>query len=404
MKPSIDEKKLPLLLQTLAKIGLNSHGGIDRVAFSKADIEGRLWVAEQMERAGMSVYTDAAGNTVGRYPGRENARPPIVLGSHTDTVPNGGKFDGALGVLASVDCIHALNREKLHLRHPVEVINFAAEEATMAGGTFGSQAMTGKINLARLDKPAWDGRIVREHLKDAGLDPDNLAQAARGAGSVAAFLELHIEQGGILASSEIPIGIVDGIVGIRRYDVKFNGYANHAGTTPMDLRQDALVMAAAFILDVRGIAVHWGIVGTVGTVHVHPGAPNVIPGRVELSVEIRGLDEKMIENAEGDLKEKAEKAKADFERITYVKPVKSALLITETIIEACKELSLDYKIMGSGAGHDAMSMASIAPQAMLFVPSQKGISHSPDEFTDMENCILGANILLSALIKLDRKF
>jgi N-carbamoyl-L-amino-acid hydrolase len=384
----------------LARFGVGPSGGINRMAYSQADQEARAWVGAQMREIGLIVHTDQAGNSIGVYPGQVPHLPSIAVGSHTDTVPEGGRYDGALGVVAALACVRALQEDGIRLRHPVQVINFAAEEATM-GGTLGSQAMAGLLDQTVLDRRAWDDRPVADHLRAAGLDPVAIVEARRRSGSLAAFLELHVEQGGTLEAAGVTMGVVEGIVGIRRYTVIFEGYANHAGTTPMAARQDALVMAAPFILAVRDTAVARGIVGTIGTLRLQPGAPNVIPGRVDLDVEIRGLHEDILDDAAADLAQQAQQAGAEFRPISSKPPVKSDPRLLEALTAACEELGLPYQRMPSGAGHDAMCIASIAPQAMLFVPSRGGVSHSPDEYTDPESCVDGARVLLTALLKLD---
>jgi N-carbamoyl-L-amino-acid hydrolase len=402
MRPILDGEQLLHNLETLAQIGVDPAGGLNRIAYNPADREARVWVEAQMRAVGMAVQTDAAGNSRGLYPGNQADLSPIALGSHTDTVPNGGRFDGALGVLAALACVRALHEAKIQLRHPVEVINFAAEEATMSGGTFGSRAMVGALTGSAIAQPAWDGRPVADHLRAAGLEPAAVVdQARRPAGSLAAYLELHIEQSGMLEAARMPIGVVEGIVGIRRYTVLFTGYANHAGTTPMAGRRDALVMAAPFILAVREIAMAYEIVGTVGVLQVKPGASNVIPGQVVLDFELRGLDEAVLDSAEATLAQHAQEAGAEFRRVNHKSPTLSDPRLIDALTAACDELKLAYQRMSSGAGHDAMCMAAIAPQAMLFVPSRGGISHSPDEFTEPEQCVAGARVLLAALLKLD---
>lgn len=399
--PLIDGEQLLEDLENLAQFGADPGGGLMRIAYSTEDQQARLWVVEQMQALGMTVRRDEAGNSIGLYPGTSPDLLPIALGSHTDTVPHGGRYDGALGVLAALACVRALNQAGVQLRHPVEVINFAAEEATMSSGTFGSRSMTGTLNVEDVDKAAWDGRPVAEHLRTADLNPAEITQALRPKGSLAAYLELHIEQGGLLEMEKTAIGVVEGIVGIRRYDVIFNGYANHAGTTPMKGRKDALVMAAPFISAVPQIATAHQIVGTVGIVTVHPGAPNVIPGRVELSLEIRGLHDSILDEAEAELAQFAAKQEGELRHVGYKEPTTSDPCLVDALVAACDELDLSYKRMPSGAGHDAMCMASIAPQTMLFVPSHNGVSHSPDEYTTPEDCVNGARVLLGALLRLD---
>lgn len=401
MIPVIDGEQLLDDLDTLAQFGIDPEGGLSRVAYNPADQQARRWVEAQMQAAGMSTRTDSAGSSIGLYPGTDSNLAPIALGSHTDTVPNGGRYDGALGVLSALACVRALHQANIQLRHPVEVINFAAEEATMSSGTLGSRAMAGKLENGDVAKIAWDGRPVSQHLHEAGLNPDELHQAARPKGSVAAYLELHVEQGGTLDMEQIPIGIVEGIVGIRRYDVVFKGYANHSGTTPMALRKDALVMAAPFISVVPQVAEAHNIVATIGAVTVFPGAPNVIPGRVKLILETRALGDAALDKAEAEMFRQVQQAGGEIEPMGHKEPAICDKRLLDAFMAACHDLNLTYKRMPSGAGHDAMCMASITPQAMLFVPSRGGVSHSPDEFTTAEDCVNGAQVLLGALLKLD---
>jgi N-carbamoyl-L-amino-acid hydrolase len=398
--PVLDSERMLADLDALAQIGRGPDGALARIAYSPADQAGRAWVAAQLHALGLRVRADAAGNTIGLYAVTADL-PPIALGSHTDTVPNGGTYDGALGIVAALACVRALHAARTSLRHPVEVINFAAEEATMAGGTTGSQAMAGLFNPAILDKAAWDGRPVREHLLAAGLDPAAFSTARRAPGSLAAYLELHIEQGDLLATAGVPIGIVTGFVGIRRYAVTFQGYANHAGTTPMHRRQDALVAAAPFITFVRDLAVAYDVVGTIGTLTVQPGAPNVIPGRVELIVEIRGLDSDRLDQVETALGEQARRAVARVVKVVSKPPVQADPGVVGALAAACEALGLAAMQMPSGAGHDAMCIATLCPQAMIFVPSQGGVSHSPDEYSAPEDCVNGARVLLAGLLQLE---
>jgi N-carbamoyl-L-amino-acid hydrolase len=402
MQPVIDGQQLLDDLQALAHFGAAPDGGVNRIAYSAPDRQARAWLEDQMQALGMVVQTDPAGNSLAAYPGQQAELPPIGLGSHTDTVPQGGRYDGSLGVLAALACIRALHESQTILRHPLELFNFAAEEATMAGGTLGSRALIGQLDAeADLARAAWDGRPVVDHLQAAGLDPARISQARRPEGSLAAYLELHIEQGARLEAAGIPIGVVEGIVGIRRYEVVFHGYANHAGTTPMSRRQDALVSAAPFILAVREEAVAHQIVGTIGTLQLYPGAPNVIPGQVELGLEIRGLDESVLDAVETALARLAEQAGGQLTRTASKAPVVSDPRLVDALVAACEALNLSYQRLPSGAGHDAMCIAEIAPQAMLFVPSRGGVSHSPDEYTAPEDCLTGARVLLAALLRLD---
>ncbi|HEX7101242.1 MAG TPA: Zn-dependent hydrolase [Nitrolancea sp.] len=400
MGVEIDGARLVADLRELGQIGLTERGGLMRVAFSQADLAGRAWVRERMQ-AVMDVRVDPAGNMIGRYPGCEPELMPIALGSHTDTVPDGGKYDGALGVLAALACVEALARDGVTLRHPVEVINFNSEEAAVAGGTFGSRAMAGQFDPTILRQTTVDGRLIADIVRGAGVDPDQIVTAARPQGSLAAYLELHPEQGGRLETAGIPIGVVEGIVAIRRFVVTFHGYANHAGTTPMEQRRDALVVAAPFILAVRSTAIVHNVVGTVGTLRIEPGASNVIPGRVDLSLEIRGQDDGLLDAVEGELRTLAQGSGGDFKPISAKPAVASDPWLVEQLAAASESLGLPYQRMSSGAGHDAMCMAGITREAMLFVPSRGGVSHSPDEFTSDEQCVNGARVLLAALLRID---
>lgn len=402
-RPELDGQRLLADLEDLAAIGADERGGVSRMAYSAADVEARAWVVDRMLELGMQVRRDEALNVIGRYAGRDAGLKPLALGSHTDTVPNGGRLDGALGVVGALACVRALNSAGALLRHPVEVIDFAAEEATLGTGTVGSLAMTGRLGRNAMVVPAWDGRPAAAHIQAAGLDPRGLGRCARPRRCLAAYLELHIEQGPVLEAAGVPIGVVVGIVGIRRYAVLFRGQANHAGTTPMADRRDALVMAAPFVVGVRDAAAAAGVVGTVGTLRVDPGASNVIPGRVELSAEIRALDEADLDRVEGELRALASAHGGELRRTVQKAPVRSDPRLLEVIEAACEALGLAFHRMPSGAGHDAMVMGQHLPQAMVFVPSRGGISHSPEEFTEPERCVDGARVLLHALMTLDQR-
>ena len=399
----LDGERLLADLDSLGAIGADPRGGVSRVAYAVADVEGRAWVIDRMAELGMQIRRDEALNVMGRYPGREPALKPIALGSHTDTVPNGGRYDGALGVVAALACVRALHAARTKLRHPVEVIDFAAEEATLGTGTLGSLAMTGGLQRGGLARLAWDGRPAVAHIREAGLDPLSLGRAVRPRRCLAAYLELHIEQGSVLEAEGIPIGLVEGIVGIRRYLATFVGRANHAGTTSMADRSDALVMAAPLVLGVRDVAVAAGIVGTVGVLRLEPGASSVIPGRVELEAEIRGLDDGALNHVEGELSGMTEQLGGELKRTSAKAPARSDARLIRAIEAACRGLALQHRCIDSGAGHDAMVIGEFTPSAMVFVPSRGGVSHSPDEFTEPRYCVDGGRVLLRALLELDER-
>jgi N-carbamoyl-L-amino-acid hydrolase len=405
----IRPERVSAVLEKLGAIGKTAAGGVDRVAFSGADIEGRRYFMGLMKEAGLAVRVDAAGNIIGRREGSVAGLPPIVVGSHLDSVPNGGKYDGALGAAAGLECAAVLEDSGLVLRHPLEVVVFANEE----GGLIGSKAMVGGLEAKALDAVSQSGLTMREGIAALGGAPDRLGKAVRAKGDVAAYLEIHIEQGGILEGLGVPIGVVEGIVGIARWDITVEGFANHAGTTPMKERRDALLAAADLILAVnRAVtSVPGRQVGTVGRIKAEPGAVNVIPGRVEMSLEIRDLDaakilalfEKIRGEAAGIAARTGTKvAFAATEDRTL--PALTDERLRKAIEEAAAELGLASNRMPSGAGHDAQSIARIAPIGMIFIPSAGGVSHSPLEFSKPEDVARGASVLLKALFKADGVF
>ena len=401
----VNGERLNRRLGELAQFGRNADGGIDRVAYSDADVAARQWVMERMREAGLDVRIDTAANIVGRRGGREAQLPPIMTGSHIDSVPGGGNYDGQVGSLAALECAQSLAEQDMALRHPLEVIIFQNEE----NGKVGSKAIRGQDPATYLDLGTHSGRTIREGIRFIGGDPDRLAEAMRRPGDVAAFLELHIEQGAVLETRDIPIGIVEGIVGIKRWQVTVTGFANHAGTTPMDQRQDALLAAARFIDAANRIVreTQGRQVATVGTLAAEPGAPNVIAGSATLTLEMRDLDLTMVDrlfatmqDAAGDIG-RATGTQFDFREIYRTLPARTDNGMREIIAAAARELGLGTMSLPSGAGHDAQEMAQLAPMGMIFVPSARGISHSPREFSAPADIVNGANVLLNALVRVD---
>ncbi len=393
-------------LNALAEFGKNAQGGVSRVAYSEADRQGREYVMGLMRAAKLDVSIDAAGNILGRRAGSGGTLPPQLFGSHIDTVPEGGNYDGVVGSLGSIEVAQTLSENNITTRHPLEVIIFQNEE----GGLIGSRAIDGELMEKELDLVSRSGKTIREGIKFIGGDPTRLAGVKRKRGDIAAYLELHIEQGGTLEAEKIQIGIVEGIVGINWWDVTIEGFANHAGTTPMNRRQDALLAAARFIEAVNRIvtSMEGRQVGTVGRIQVLPGAPNVIPGKVVLSLELRDLDEAKIKllykkiYAEALQIARASQTKFTFNEINVNVPAPTDRGIRRLIAQAANELGLTTRLMPSGAGHDAQDMARIAPVGMIFVPSVAGISHSPREFSRPGDIANGANVLLHTLLKLDQ--
>ena len=286
--PTVNDARIQQHITELSKFGANPQGGVSRVAFSDADIAGRDYVKKLMQEAGLVVRVDTAGNIIGRREGRDPKLPAILIGSHTDSVPSGGNYDGDVGTLGAIEVAQTLQERGIRLKHPLEVVDFANEE----GGTVGSLAMSGLIESAALDQMTHSGKTIRDGIRAVGGDPDRLAEAERKPGDLKAYVELHIEQGAILDESDIDIGVVEGIVGIHWWDVTVEGVPNHAGTTPMNRRHDAMLSAAEFVLAVNRVAtsIPGRQVATVGRIRAEPGAPNVIPGKVVMSLEIRDLD------------------------------------------------------------------------------------------------------------------
>jgi len=404
----VNADRIERRIMKLSAFGRNPDGGVSRVAFSRPDIDGRAIVMEWMREAELAVSIDAAGNIVGRAEGKEPGLPPILFGSHTDSVPHGGNYDGALGVIAAIEVAQVLHENRIETRHPLEVIVFSDEE----GGLSGSRAMIGELGESALDENTHSGLTRGAGINAIGGDISRLAEARRSKGDVEAFLELHIEQGSVLDDEGIAVGVVEGIVGIEWWDVAIEGAANHAGTTPMNKRRDALLAAAKYIQAVNEIvtSVPGSQVGTVGKINAQPGAHNVIPGRVTASLEIRDLSQEKILMLYARILRRVETIEDETgTKFTFTQLAVSAVPaimakdIREMIRTAAGDLGLSWKSMPSGAGHDAQDMAHIAPTGMIFVPSEGGISHSPKEFTTKEDMKNGGNVLLQTVLKIDRR-
>ncbi|MHC5064980.1 MAG: allantoate amidohydrolase [Planctomycetota bacterium] len=403
----VDGDRLNRWLQELGEIGRGDDGSSLRMSFSDADRQARDLVSEWMQGAGLTVSVDAAGNLIAGKPGSAEGLAPIMIGSHIDSVPHGGKFDGPAGSLAAIEVARSLADARLQLRHPLEIVIFSNEE----NGKSGSKAMAGEVSEADLTREVLPGVSLAEGMNSIGGNAQNLASVQRSRGSLAAFLELHIEQGAFLEKAGIPIGVVQGIVGIKRWQVSFTGFANHAGTTPMAERQDALVAAAEFISAVNHVAksTPGRQVATVGRIEVHPSAANVIPGRAELSLEIRDLEMEKIDRVYAMVQEVGKKIAAEssteFRSEQYYTSTAAPTdpEIQALIMQAADGLDLDFLAMPSGAGHDAQSIAQFAPIGMIFIPSRGGISHSPEEYSAPEQVTAGANVLLQSLLLLDRR-
>ncbi len=401
----VNGDRLNAHLTALAEFGKNPQGGVSRVAYSEADKASRPYLMQLMRDAKLEVSVDAAGNIFGKRAGTDTSLKPILFGSHTDSVPEGGNYDGDVGSLGAIEVAQTFSEHKITTRHPIEVVIWQNEE----GGLWGSHLASAVPTAAELAVTNSTGKTVREGVAFLGGDPDHLERTRRAKGSIAAYIELHIEQGGILEKEHLDIGVVEGIVGIHRWEVIIDGFQNHAGTTAMPDRHDALLSAGRFIDSVHRIITSepGRQVGTVGKIQVFPNAPNVVPGKVVCALEIRDLDAKRIDHfyeliAAGSKKIGAmNQTKFSFTQILDNVPAPTAPAIRNVIAAAATELGLTHKTMPSGAGHDAQDVAQLCPVGMIFVPSVGGISHAPKEYSTPKDITNGANVLANALLKLD---
>lgn len=406
-QPLINGPRLHRWLRELSRYGERADGGVDRVAFSDADIQGRAFVRSLMEEAGLEVRVDLVGNLFGRLQGSDANLPPLMVGSHLDSVPAGGNYDGPLGTLGALEGVQTLIETGVPTRHSVDVVAFVNEE----GGKTGSRVLAGEFRREELQLISASGFSIGEGIRRLGGDPERLEEAKLEHGSVAGYLELHVEQGAILEKSGIPIGVVEGIVGIRRWNAVVQGAANHAGTTPMDQRRDAMIGAARLVEAVNRVvrSLPGSQVATVGTIQASPGAPNVIPGEVRLSIEIRALEMDRIQDVVDGIQIEAEGIGAEnntpieLYEFYLSAAAPTDLRFRDWVEDAARELDLGSERMPSGAGHDAQAVAHFAPMGMVFVPSVGGLSHHPDEYSRPEDVEAGANVLLGALLKADEE-
>jgi len=404
----INQQRIESRILELAKLGKDSKGRGYRVAYTKGDIEGRTWFIDQMKKAGLEVTIDFAGNIIGKRKGKDDSLKPIAFGSHIDMVPDGGNYDGCVGSVSGLEIMEILNENNIVTNHPLELIIFSDEE----GSLLGSMALAGHLNQERLKVVSQSGLTISEGIKAIGGNPDSIPRVIRKKGDLSAFIELHIEQGGILDRENIQIGVVEGIVGIEDWEVTVEGFANHAGTTPMNLRHDALLSAAKLIIAVNEVITgrEGRQVGTVGKISAQPGAYNVVPGKVILGLEIRDLSHDNIWELFREIEKRAAAiAASSGTTITFnnqslgATPALTNKSIQDKIVQSAKALGFTYKYMQSGAGHDSQNMALITPIGMIFVPSVGGISHSPKEFTKAIDMANGANVLLQTILALDKE-
>ena len=413
-RPRVDGRRLRERLEALSRFGRPAGGtfadGVSRVAYSDADIAGRDYVMAQMRGAGLQPRIDPAGNIFARRDGSANTLPPILFGSHIDSVPNGGNFDGDLGPLSALSALETLESAGIRTRRPLEMVIWAHEEGFAFGrGIACSRIAAGEITAADLSE-TWNGMTRADAIRKIGGNPERIHDAVRGKGSHHCYLELHIEQGGTLDKARIPVGVVEGIVAIDKYDATVTGFANHAGTTPIAERHDALLAAAHLTVAVRDAVTRTPgrQVGTVGHIEVTPNSPNVIPGLARLSVELRDLSQAKLVAMMDDIRARAKEIEAStrttitFSQTMHAAPAVATGDVQLSIERAARALGLDATRLPSGAGHDAQNMALLGPMGMIFVPSIGGVSHSPNELTAWQDCTNGADMLLGAILEMDK--
>jgi beta-ureidopropionase / N-carbamoyl-L-amino-acid hydrolase len=411
VKAHVDSQRLQGTLEKLSEFGRNPEGGVTRTGYSETDMAAREFVIGLMKGAGLEVRVDAAGNIFGRRGGSEKL-PVLLFGSHIDSVKHGGNFDGDVGSMGAIEVMRALNDGKVKTRHPLEAVIWTNEEGNHFGlGTLGSGVAAGLLGPEILTRKDDQGLTLADWLKRYGQDPAHLTDARIPAGALAAFLELHIEQGPYLDEGKIPIGVVQGIVALKRWECSVAGFANHAGTTPMNRRRDALAAASKDVLAVREVvrAETGRQVGTVGFMKAEPGAINVIPGRAEFPVELRDLDaakiDRMWEGIQGKFKQidKEENVETRCTPLEDVAAANADPRIQNAIREAAKSLGLATMDLPSAAVQDSQQIAKIAPMGMIFVPSREGISHSPKEFSSWQDIGNGAEVLYRVVLTLDER-
>lgn len=405
----IDADRLWDRLEKLSDIGkTEDSGGITRLSFTNEERAAKELVTSYMQAAGLSVREDAVGNLIGRREGKDASAPVILVGSHLDSVYDGGLFDGALGVLSGVEVLQTMEHQEVENEHPIEVVAFTDEEGARFGfGYIGSRAMAGTLQAADLQRTDDEGVSIAEAMEAHGYNPHSMSAAARTKGSIKAYVELHIEQGKVLEGKNLPVGIVEGIASNLWSRFTVEGEAGHAGTTPMNLRRDALAATARLLQVVEEYARSTGTtVGTVGQLEVSPGGINIIPGRVRFTMDLRDLSEPVRDRIERRILDTAQELCLErgvglsIEPLQRVEAAPCSGVIREAIIEACRMVGIEPFSLPSGAGHDAMHLKDLCPIGMIFARSKGGISHSPAEWSSKEDCASGANVLYHTVLNL----
>ncbi len=404
MKINIDRLKREI--EELGQIGRDANGGISRPSFSKADLEARAWLKERIQGAGLIYGQDGAGNIFGRIDAPGKA---VMVGSHIDTVINGGMYDGSAGVLAGLECLRRINKEGLKLKKPLELASFTDEEGNLVGDFLGSRAFVGLLDRKMLEESSTQfGHPLADILSSTEFSIDSIMDAHKQKPDVDFFLELHLEQGPVLETEEKPIGIVDCIAGKNYCLCCFLGRASHAGTTPFELRKDAFLGLSDFALKATQYVAtqHYGSMVTVGKVAVHPGGFSIVPGRVDFSLDFRSTSKETLQDMEQRLLSLAKETASarglefQFKVVDRTEPVTIPSHIINILKEECEALGYPCMTLPSGAGHDAQILAAIADVGMIFIPCEDGISHSPQEKINWDDLEKGTNLLLNTLLRL----
>lgn len=405
----INSGRLWSRLMELGEIGKRDSGGVTRFSFTPEEQQARVQVIKYMLEAGLEVREDAAGNVIGRLEGTNPEAPAVLTGSHIDTVPDGGKFDGALGVIAAIEALQVMRERGKENVHPIEVIAFTDEEGSRFGfGMIGSRAMAGTLRPEDLEHRDERGVTIAEAMRAAGVDPERVGEAAKLPGEVKAYIELHIEQGKVLESRNSPVGLVTGIAGPLWQQFTLTGQAGHAGATPMNMRKDPMQAAAELLGQIYAEAGRYpNAVATVGKIRALPGGVNVIPGQVEFSLDLRDIDEADRDSLEAAIRDQAYRICGNrgiglqIGLLQRVAPAPSSPEVRQAVSAAGRAAGLpSLPTLISGAGHDGMQFSSRWPLGMIFVRSRDGVSHSPDEWSSPEDCAAGAEVLYHALLKL----
>lgn len=408
---TISKERIKLHIEQLGEIGKTADNGVQRLALSNEDREATILVSEWMREAGLTVRHDHFGNLIGRKEGQNPCLPPIMIGSHIDSVRNGGKFDGVIGVLAGIEIVHTISEQNIVHNHPIEVVAFCEEEGSRFNdGLFGSRGMVGKIKNQDLQK-VDDNHVTRyDALKNFGfgINPDLIEQSVRNKGEVKQYYELHIEQGPYLENKNYPIGIVSGIAGPSWCNVRIIGEAGHAGTVPMSLRRDPMVGTAEIIQEIEKLCMNdpeAPTVGTVGIISAFPGGTNIIPESIEFTLDIRDIDLDRRNHVIGKIEEKIIQVCRtrglgyEFEKNMAAVPVKCSESLIQSLTETSMELGIEAPVMVSGAGHDAMFLAEITEIGMVFVRCRNGISHNPKEWAEIDDIFTGTKLLYETVLK-----